>query len=402
MPRSLRFWGTSASLALGVLVSSSRTAGAIVDANIVRGCVDRFDPAIDYFPDKTTLEDAALFRVEYRRSYKVLTIHGGQLEDRPERHVLVQCGTPVPPLTGALAGAAVVTVPVDSVFAYSITQLPLLIDLGRLDVLTGVGQADAVVDAAVRRRIQAGLTVEFARIGLVIDTERVLAARPSLLMAGSSAVREVAAIRAAGIPVVPNAEWLEGSPLGRAEWIKFMALFLNEERRATSLHAAVKARYAAWARRVRTVPSVERPLVMTGRSSLGLFTIAGGRSYVARLIADAAGRYAWAGDGSPGVVTVDIEAQIARASAADVWINGGGWASLQAMLDDEPRYAAFKAFRDGRVWVYERRQTPSGANDYWSRSVTHPDLVLADLIKIFHPGLGRDHDFEWYMAVPGR
>ncbi len=54
------------------------------------------------------------------------------------------------------------------------------------------------------------------------------------------------------------------------------------------------------------------------------------------------------------------------------------------------------------MWVYERRVTPAGANDYWSRSVTHPDLVLADLVKIFHPQLAPDHTFEWYMPVAAR
>jgi iron complex transport system substrate-binding protein len=72
------------------------------------------------------------------------------------------------------------------------------------------------------------------------------------------------------------------------------------------------------------------------------------------------------------------------------------------MLDDEPRYIAFKAYRQGQVWTYERRQQASGANDYWSRSVTHPDLLLADLIKIFHPHLTPEHVFEWYIPVPAR
>ena len=135
------------------------------------------------------------------------------------------------------------------------------------------------------------------------------------------------------------------------------------------------------------MPESERPLVMTGRSTRGLFVIAGGRSYVAALIKDAGGRYAWADNTSVASASVDLEAQIQRAANADVWINGGGWKNLAAMLDDEPRYAAFKAYRQGQVWVYERRQTPPGGNDYWSRSVTHPDLVLADLVKIFHPAL---------------
>ncbi|HEY1910897.1 MAG TPA: ABC transporter substrate-binding protein, partial [Vicinamibacterales bacterium] len=142
--------------------------------------------------------------------------------------------------------------------------------------------------------------------------------------------------------------------------------------------------------------------VMTGRSSRGEFTVAGGRSYVAALIRDAGGRYAWADNSSVAAFAVDLEAQLQRAANADVWINGGGWTSLPAMLDDEPRYAAFKAYRQGQVWVYERRQTPQGANDYWARSVSNPDVLLADLVKIFHPALAADHAFEWYMQVPAR
>jgi iron complex transport system substrate-binding protein len=99
---------------------------------------------------------------------------------------------------------------------------------------------------------------------------------------------------------------------------------------------------------------------------------------------------------------VDFEAQLQRAANADIWINGGGWASLAAMVQEEPRYGAFKAYRNRQVWVYEKRQLPSGANDYWSRSVTRADVVLADLAKIFHPALMRDHTFEWYMPVPAR
>jgi iron complex transport system substrate-binding protein len=371
------------------------------DVNVTKGCIDRFDRHADYFPDKAVLEDAAMFRVEYRRSYKVLSVNGGQPGDRPERYVLVQCGAPTPPLTDELAGATVVSVPVSSVFAFSTTQLPLLTDLNRIDVLTGVAQRDAITDPDIQRRVASGAISEFARVGLVIDVERVVAVHPSLLLIGSSSNRFAPPIRAAGIPVVPDAEWLERTALGRAEWIKYMAVFLNEEARAQSAYGAIKARYASLAARARAIAVAQRPVVMTGHSSNGMFTISGGRSYVAALIADAGGRYAWNGDTSPGILTVDMEAQIARAAGADIWINGGGWKNLDDMVAQEPRYTAFKAFRDGRVWVYERRQTSSGANDYWSRSVTRPDVVLADLIKIFHPGLARDHTFEWYMPVPG-
>jgi iron complex transport system substrate-binding protein len=299
-----------------------------------------------------------------------------------------------------LAGAQVATVPVTSLFAFSTTHLSLLVDLERVDVLTGVAQLDTVMDPIVEARIKTGKVAEFAKVGRTIDVERVVTARPSILIANGTSNAAVGVIKSAGVPVVANSEWLEPTALGRAEWLKYMALFLNEERKAQTLYAAMKSRYQSLRARATALPETERPLVMTGRSTRGMFVIAGGRSYVAALIKDAGGRYVWADNPSLGSATVDLEAQVQRAADADVWINGGGWTNIAAMLEDEPRYTAFKAYRNGRVWVYERRLKPNGANDYWSRSVTHPDIVLADLVKIFHPSLAADRAFEWYTTVP--
>jgi iron complex transport system substrate-binding protein len=212
----------------------------------------------------------------------------------------------------------------------------------------------------------------------------------------------LAVIRGAGVPVVANTEWLEPTALARAEWLKYMALFLNEEGAAQRSFAAMKARYQALRAQATAQPESQRPLVMTGRSTRGTFVIAGGRSYVAALIADAGGRYAWTDNLASATASVDLEAQIRRAASADVWINGGGWNSLAAMLEDEPRYAEFKSYRLGQVWVYDRPGTPTGGSDYWSRSVTRPDLVLGDLVKMFHPQLALDRAFEWYTKLPAR
>jgi iron complex transport system substrate-binding protein len=371
-------------------------------ANVTTGCVDRFDPAADYFPDKVAIEDATTFSVEYRKSYKVVTIKEAYAGGPAERYVLLQCGAPAPSLGHELTGAQVVTVPLKALFVFSTTHLSLLVDLDRVEVVTGVAQFDIVRTPEVDVRIKAGKVAQFARVGLAIDVERVVSARPSLLMASGTSNATLGVIRQAGVPVVANTEWLEPSALGRAEWLKYMALFLNEERKAQTLYGAMKHRYRTLSRRATSRLAAERPLVMTGRSTRGLFTIAGGRSYVAALIRDAGGRYAWADNTAVGSASVDLEAQIQRSANADVWINGGGWKNRAAMLEDEPRYAAFKAYRQGQVWVYERRETASAGNDYWSRSVTHPDLVLGDLVKIFHPTLARDHAFEWYMPVEER
>ena len=374
---------------------ASPSAGSAA-VNATKGCVAQFDPATDYFPDKISIDDAANFTVEYRKSYKVVSIKEAYAGEPPERYLLIQCGTP-PPANETAADR--IMVPISSLYSASATHLAPLADLGRLDVLTGVRRLRDLTGDAILQRAASGQVREFSAAS-VIDSERVVSGRPSVLMTGGSASGPLAAIRSAGVPVVANTEWLEQTALARAEWIKLIAVLLNEERKAAALYDTMKARYQSL--RARATAASPQPLVMTGRSTNGRFVIAGGRSYVAALIADAGGRYVWSDNTSDGAPAVDLEAQIQRAANADFWINGGGWRSRADMLQDEPRYVAFKAYRNGQVWVYEKRQQSSGLNDYWTRSVSRPDLVLADLVKILHPSLLEPHLLEWYMQVPSR
>jgi len=366
-------------------------------ANLTRGCVDTVDAAADYFPDKVTVEDAVNFSVTYHRSYKVVDVRTGVTGSR-ERYVLVQCGAPVPPLAGELAGAQSIRVPIGSFYSGSPTHLGLLVDLQRLDVLTGVSTKTFLIGDEILQRTKSGQVREFSPAG-VIDTELVVSQKPAVFMTGGSTGAELSVIRQAGIAVVANHEWLEPTALARGEWLKYMALFLNEERAAQRTYADVKSRYRALSARATSTPRDRQPNVMTGRGQHGDFVIAGGRSYVAALIKDAGGRYVWADNTATGSETIDLEAQMKRAGNADIWINGGGWSNLAAMVKEEPRYGLFKAYRDGQVWVYERRVNAVGASDYWSRAVSHPDLVLADLVKIFHPALMPEHQFQWYLQV---
>lgn len=366
--------------------------------NITHGCIDRFDPSADYYPDKVTVEDAVNFSVTYHRSYKVVNVQN-RADGLPERYVLVQCGAPAPPLDGELQDAQIVRTPVTSLYAISTTHVALLADLTRLEVLAGVSTKKFLTGVSIPQRTTKDDVREFAPAG-VIDAELVVSQHPSLLMTGGSASAELTVIRQAGIPVVVNHEWLEPTALARAEWVKYMALLLNEERAAHQFYAGVKRRYLALKATAAAVPAASRPTVMTGRGTGGEFVISGGRSYTASLIADAGGRYVWSDDTATGSETVGIEAQLRRAAGADIWINGGGWPNLAAMVNDDPRYSLFKAYRTGQVWVYERRVNGAGANDYWSSGVSRPDLILADLVKIFHPQLLPDYEFQWYLQVP--
>lgn len=391
--------GLGAVLLLAGGVSTAAPQAAPSPSGSRNGCVERFDASRDYFEGKASIEAAEGFSVEYRKSYKVVTVKTAYPGGPPESYVLLQCGAPLPSLPAELASAPVVRVPIRSMFSASTTHLPLLVDLGRVDVLTGVSNAAWIMSPPVRERIRSGKVTEFGARA-TIDVESVVARRPDVFMSGGDQSPAYAALRAAGVPVVANVEWLETTPMGRAEWVKYLALFLNEEVKAQALFESVRARYEAYAARVRPIPDAERPRVMTGNVVQGQFAIAGGRSFMARLIRDAGGRYVWSDNPDTGGPLIDLESQLRRAADADIWINGGVWKDRAAMLSEEPRYAEFKAYRNGQVWVYMRKATPAGANDYWSRGVTRPDLVLADLIKILHPASMKDHEFEWYIQVP--
>ena len=401
MPRRWHAAALAAMIGSATLVCASQVSGTpAAVSNLTKGCVERYDPTKDYFPDKVTVEDAANFTVTYHRSYKAVHTSTGS-QGSAERYVLVQCGAPAPPLQGDLAGAQVVAVPIASLYSASPTHLSLLVDLQRLDVLTGVSTRQFLIGDEMVKRAGSSQVREFAPAS-VIDTELVVSQRPSLFMTGGPTSAELGVIRQAGVPVVANHEWLEPTALARAEWLKYMAVFLNEERSAQRLYGERKARYRALSARAGAIPDTRKPSVMAGRGSRGEFVIAGGRSYVAALIKDAGGRYVWADNAATGSVTIDLEAQLQQAGSADIWINGGGWPTLGDVIRDEPRYALFKAYRTGQVWVYERRISATGANDYWSRGVSHPDLVLADLVKIFHPSLAMQHEFQWYLQVSAR
>jgi iron complex transport system substrate-binding protein len=129
--------------------------------------------------------------------------------------VLVRCGTPAPALTGNLAGAQRITIPVTTMYSGSITQLGMIADLDRADVVTGIANPADVVNQQLRQRIDSGATIGYAP-GRQLNSERVVAAHPDVLVTSGIDEAGYPKLRDAGIGVVADAEWLEATPLGRA------------------------------------------------------------------------------------------------------------------------------------------------------------------------------------------
>lgn len=363
--------------------------------NITDGCVESYDERVDYFPDKVEVQDATGFDVTYGDNYKLVEITPWQNAESTFTYLLVQCGTPAPDIEAN----AVIDVPVSRFVAMSTTILPLLEAQGLLDNLVGVdtllfSNNDAVLAMADDLTlVGGGGSFDELNVEVLIDLD------PDLVMTQqfSAAGTTLATIEDAGVPVVLNADFADTSPLGQAEWVKYVALFFNTEAQATENYEAVRSDYMALAELTDDVD--ERPTVMAASPFDGTWYMPGGDSTVSQLIEDAGGDFLWSEEAGTSLF-LDVESVLERGIDADYWVNiNQFWSSTDDMLSDDPRYADFEAFAEGNLWNNNKIQNENGGNAYFELGVVNPQLILADLIAIFHPELLPDHAFVFYQPL---
>ena len=361
-------------------------------------CITDYEPERDYFPDKIQPSYAAGFSVEYFNHYKVVTVtQPWQAADETFEYVLVQCGTPVP---AGFADGQIVQVPIDRVATLSTTYLPHLERLDRVDALVGVDQFDFIYAPKVRQKIDAGELIEFSS-GTTLDIERLLVAEPDLILAygtGNPDVDSYGRLIQAGLPVALVGDYVETSPLGRAEWLLFTALFFNQEVKGQQVFTEIATEYEALVEL--TSDLSDRPTVFAGFSYEGTWYMSGGNSYAARLLKDAGAAYLWAENRSPVTIPLDFEVVFDRAAGADVWVNvSQDWQRHGDAISTDPRYGKFAALQQGSVFNNNARMNATGGNDYWESGAISPHHILADLVKIFHPELLPDHELVYYQQL---
>jgi iron complex transport system substrate-binding protein len=364
----------------------------------INKCSTVYDPQVDYFPDKVTVTEAKGFTVEYHRNYKVVSVKNPwRNADTTFQYVLVQCNTPIP--TG-FNKSQIVQVPVNSVVVMSTTHLPLLDKLGLVDRLIGVSDFNQVNTPSVVAKIKAGKLQEVGRNNN-INVEKVLEIKPELVTTygvGNPKLDSHPKLIEAGLPVAIIAEYMESSPLGRAEWLKFMAVFFNRETEAEQVFSQMVTRYNSIAKIAKQAKN--KPTVLSGFDNRGVWYIPGGDSYGAKFIADAGGGYLWKDDQSTGSLNLSFEQVFDRANQAECWINSSqAWRKIEDVINSDRRYGKFSAVKTSKIFNPTARMNATGGNDFWEGGTANPDLVLADLVKILHPELLPQHQFIYYRSL---
>lgn len=290
-----------------------------------------------------------------------------------------------------------IPVPVDEVVATSSPHVGFIGLIDELEKITGVADDRYIFNSYIYEKVSSG---QVSQVGSLKDSnlEVLLDLSPDLVMkTGVDNVRnEDVRLTEAGIPISYNVEWMESNMLARAEWIKFVGAFFNKDEKADSIFRQVEKEYLT-ALSI-TAKIKDRPSIMTGNNFKGTWYMPGSDSYLTKLIYDAGGDYYYKNEKSTGSLPLSFEVVLDKMIDADYWL-GPRAESLKELEMMDERYTLFKAFKDGNVYTFNKRMSESGGNDYWESGMTRPDLILKDVIKIFHPELLPDHELYYYKKL---
>lgn len=346
----------------------------------------------------TTIQYAQHFTLQYEKNYKVVQVKkvfSGS--DQSFTYVLLPKGAKKP---AKYSQAQVIRIPVKKIALTSTPPLAYLQWMDAYDHLVAIGKNQYIYDTTLQRVITQK-NIPAIGTGKSLNSEVVMNLQPDVLMASGvsqASFGKYEQVIKVGIPVMVNSGWLENHPLGRLEWAKLMAALTNQEALVNKKFDEVVKQYQQvkqLAAKANTRPSVFKGLLFKNT-----WYANGGRSYLAQLIADAGGAYCWKDDPKTDLLTLDFEAVYPLGLKSNYWLNPGRQIRTKAdLLKQDVRYKAFKSFKENLIYNNNYRQNAEGANDYWQSGITHPHIVLKDLVKIFHPELLPDYEMVYHQRI---
>lgn len=293
----------------------------------------------------------------------------------------------------------VISVPVKKLIATSTTHVPMIELLNAEATLIGFSNTKYVSSKKTRTHIDNKKIKEVGKEG-ALNTEIILALQPELIVgfAVNTIPKEYKTLENAGIPVLLNADWLEETPLGRAEWIKLFGILFDKTEKADSIFNRIEESYLTAKKIAKSVQT--QPTVLSGAiMSKGIWNLPAGESFVATFLKDANLEYLWKDTKGKGSLSLSFESVFKKAQNADFWIAPGYFSSKEQMLKNNPHYATFKAFKNGNIYTPVIKKGATGGVLYYELATVRPDLVLKDLIKITHPDLLPNYPLTFFEKM---
>lgn len=295
---------------------------------------------------------------------------------------------------------AVVHLPVSRIVMTSTTHIPHLDLLDSSEKLIGFPQTDLISSEITRKLIDSGKVTDLGS-GPSANPELVIALQPDWMMISTLGedLRYLDLFAQAKIPAIINGEYVEQNPLGRAEWIKFTGILLGKYEESAAVFEEIEKAYLDAEKLTKTLPKSEKPTVLSGVMYQDIWYAPGSESWGARILENAGGSYIFADQSGSGSLQLNYEFVLDRGMETDFWIGSADFADLKTMGNSEPRYQAFKPWKNGQVYTYTAKKGATGGLEYFELGYVRPDLILKDLIKILHPELLQDYEMYFYQKL---
>lgn len=299
------------------------------------------------------------------------------------------------PLPDSLPEGTVVRVPLERALVYSSVHCSLLQELGALDAVGGVCDREYINLPEVQARCADGRMAD-AGSSMNPEVERIVDFAPdAILLSPFENSGGYGRIEKLGIPIVECADYMETSPLGRAEWMRFFGMLFGRAGEADSLFCRVERDYLRL--KEAAAGAQPRPTLLVELKSASAWYVPGGRSTMGQLYADSGADYCWADDPRSGSIPLAFETVYDRAHDADFWLvkyNAPEDKTLASLKADYAPYAGFRAFREGRVYGCNTGKVP-----FYEETPFHPEWLLEDLVRLFHPALLGEGECRYFKRL---
>jgi iron complex transport system substrate-binding protein len=292
----------------------------------------------------------------------------------------------------------VIFTPIQKIVVTSTTHIPALELLGVEQTLVGFPGTDYVSSEKTRARIDNGSVRELGK-NEGINTEVLLELRPDIVVAfgidGTNSSMKT--IEKSGIPVIYNGDWVEKSPLAKAEWIKFFGALYHKEKEAIRIFNQIEHDYIA----AKTIASkaTSKPTVLCGAMHKDVWYLPNGSSPEAQFLNDANTNYIWSDTKSAGSLALSFEAVFEKAKDAQLWFNPSYYTSYNDLEASNAHYAEFDAFMNKNIYTFSNSTGKTGGVLYYEMGISRPDLVLKDMIKLCHPELLPDYETTFFKPL---
>ncbi len=294
---------------------------------------------------------------------------------------------------------SIIYTPVDRIVVTSTTHIPMVELLNEENSIIGFPYSKYVSSSKTRALIDGGKITEIGKESS-LNTEILLDLKPELVVgySVSTADKSLTTLKKAGLNVIYNGDWLEETPLGRAEWIRFFGVLFNKEKQADSIFRAIEQNYNS-AKKI-AQQSLNKPTVLSGAiMSKDIWNLPGGESFVAQFLKDANLNYLWQNTVGKGSLSLNFESVFDKGANADFWIAPGYFSSKEQLLQSNNLYENFKPFKNDNIYTPSTKKGKSGGVIYYELAPTRPDLVLKDLIKITNPDLLPNYTLTFFEKM---